>query len=156
MTGQLDAVLSKELVAPRTRVHMMSIRWMAEDGAEVAAGDKVLEFDNSSFASGLEEQRLGVTRANNDLQSQAAANQVAIAEKEYAVARRRIELDKAALRAKVPEDTYTRREYQERQLTHHKAKVEGRKPITVYRLALASGLFRDKAQADSLRVLERV
>jgi multidrug efflux pump subunit AcrA (membrane-fusion protein) len=124
LTGQLDAVLSKELAAPRTRMHGMSIRWMAEDGAEVAAGDRVLEFDNSSFASGLEEQRLAVTRANNDLQSQAAANQVAIAEKEYAVARRRIELDKAALRAKVPEDTYTRREYQERQLTHHKAKVE--------------------------------
>ncbi len=124
LTGQLDAVLSKELVAPRTRVHTMSIRWMAEDGTEVEAGDKVLEFDNSSFASGLEEQRLAVTRANNDLQSQAAANQVAIAEKQYAVARRRIELDKAALRAKVPEDTYSRREYQERQLTHHKARVE--------------------------------
>lgn len=32
----------------------------------------------------------------------------------------------------------------------------GQAPITVYRLALASGLFRDKAQADSLRVLQRV
>ena len=124
LTGQLDAVLSKELVAPRTRVHTMSIRWMAEDGTEVATGDKVLEFDNSSFASGLEEQRLVVTRAENDLQSQAAANQVAIADKEFAVARSRIELDRAALRAKVPEDTYTRREYQERQLAHHKARVE--------------------------------
>jgi hypothetical protein len=32
----------------------------------------------------------------------------------------------------------------------------GQAPITVYRLALASGLFADYARADSLRVLRRL
>ena len=27
---------------------MIAIRWLAEDGAEVKAGDRVLEFDNSA------------------------------------------------------------------------------------------------------------
>jgi len=124
LTGELDAVLSDDIVAPRTRQHMMSIRWMEKDGAEVKAGQRVLEFDNSSFASGLEEQRLAVRRAKNDLESQAATNRVAIADKEYAVDRAKIELAKAELRAAIPEDTSTRREYQERQLALHKAKVE--------------------------------
>ncbi len=124
LTGELDAVLSDEIVAPRTRQHMMSIRWMADDGAEVKAGERVLEFDNSSFASGLEEQKLAVRRARNDLESQSATNKVAIADKEYAVDSRRIALSKAKLYAEVPEDTSTRREYQERQLALYKAKVE--------------------------------
>ena len=124
LTGELEASKSTALVVPRTEVHELAIRWMAEDGAEVKAGDKVLEFDNSAFVSRLEEQRQAVISAENDLRRQQAANDVAVAQAVYTVEQRRVELAKAKLRADVPEDTYPRREYQERQLALHKAEVE--------------------------------
>jgi predicted O-methyltransferase YrrM len=37
-----------------------------------------------------------------------------------------------------------------------KSEAGGQAPITVYRLALASGLFREAASVDSLRILERL
>ncbi len=124
LTGELEASKSTALVVPRTEVHQLAIRWMAEDGAEVKAGEKVLEFDNSTFVSRLEDQRQAVIAAENDVRRQEAANDVAVAQKVYTVEQRRVELAKAKLRADVPEDTYPRREYQERQLARHKAEVE--------------------------------
>lgn len=37
-----------------------------------------------------------------------------------------------------------------------KSEAGGQAPITIYRLALASGLFREAASVDSLRILERL
>ena len=53
LAGTLHAIQSAELRTPRTPMWELPVRWMAEDGAVVKAGDRALEFDNSSFVSTL-------------------------------------------------------------------------------------------------------
>src|SRR5262245_36126303 len=58
LTGRLQAVSSVDLTTPRTRVWNVSLRWLAEDGAQVKTGDRVAELDNSAFTGDLEEKKL--------------------------------------------------------------------------------------------------
>ena len=51
LTGDLRAPSSVDLTAPRTETWQIAIRWLAKDGAEVKAGDRVLEFDNSAVTA---------------------------------------------------------------------------------------------------------
>ncbi|MEM9494216.1 MAG: hypothetical protein AAGC55_34035, partial [Myxococcota bacterium] len=121
LTGELEAVSSDPLVAPRTRSWALTIRWMEEDGTPVKAGQKVLEFDNSEVTSQLEEKRLAALQAQNDYDRQRAENDLTLAERQFAAERTRIELDKAAISADVPEDVYPGRLYQELQLGKERA-----------------------------------
>src|SRR5829696_7757492 len=47
LTGELAAERGEALTVPRTNAFQLQIRWMAEDGARVKAGDPVVSFDNS-------------------------------------------------------------------------------------------------------------
>src|SRR5260370_3834946 len=67
LTGELKAARAQPLVAPRTANFQLQIRWLAEDGAEVAAGQPVVEVDNSSFLSNLEQKRLTAAAAADEL-----------------------------------------------------------------------------------------
>jgi multidrug efflux pump subunit AcrA (membrane-fusion protein) len=115
--GELAAVSSENLVVPRTPTWMLSIRWLAADGALVKKGDRVVEFDASSFASALSDKRLAVMRAGGELASERARAAGATADKEMELRRRQAELAKAQVEVKVPEDLYPRRLFQEKQLT---------------------------------------
>lgn len=116
LTGELDAVNSDALVTPRTPSWSLSIQWMEEDGAAVEAGDKVLEFDSSALGTNLTEQKLRASQAASEMERQEADSAVLFAEKRFQVDRQRLLLEKAQLRAAVPEDSLARREWQERQL----------------------------------------
>ena len=62
LTGELHAASNTDLTVPRTEVWQLAIRSMAEDGATVKAGDRVLEFDNSAFTCKVEEGKLRCSR----------------------------------------------------------------------------------------------
>ena len=123
LSGELAAVQSDPLVAPRTPMWNVRIRWMEQDGAPVKAGQKVLEFDNSAFAGSLEQKRIARSQAGNTLAEHAAAREVMLADKTYAVEEKRIAREKAETKAAVPEELQTRREWQEAQLALEKAKA---------------------------------
>ncbi len=127
MTGELDAVSSESLVAPQTRFWEISIRWMEEAGTRVKAGQSVLEFDNAQLASQLEEKKLAALQAENALSRQKAEDAIATADKEFAVERQAIVLEKAKLAAAIAPDLVARRDYQERQLALERAKIEHEK-----------------------------
>jgi hypothetical protein len=123
ITGELRAATAMGLTVPRTDSWQLAIRWLAEDGAQVVAGDRVLEFDNSQFTAQLEEKRLGLLEA--EMTFRAAADLVAIttASKQTELRLHQIALDKATVRAEVPADLLTGREAQERQLARKRAEV---------------------------------
>jgi len=123
LTGQLEAVRAEWIVVPRTTTFQMPIRWIETDGREVAAGQRVLELDNSAFAADLEQNRLAEAKALNDLMQKDADLAVEIAERQIALERARIEREKAARRADVPADLVTGRQYQDLQLALAKAEV---------------------------------
>ncbi|MCO4771753.1 MAG: efflux RND transporter periplasmic adaptor subunit [Deltaproteobacteria bacterium] len=116
LSGEMDAVDSEALVAPQTPTWSLSISWMEEDGVPVKAGQKVMEFDSSALGTRLVEQRLQASQAASELDRTLADNAVDLAGKRFEVARQGLMLEKAQVRAAVPEDSLARREWQERQL----------------------------------------
>jgi multidrug resistance efflux pump len=124
LTGELAAEKFEPLTVPRTNAFQLQIRWMAEDGTRVKAGDPVVSFDNSQFASDLEEKRLTASNAGNDLARAEAESKTTAAEKEFNVQKARSELEKARIAAALPKDLLSLREYQERQLALKRAESE--------------------------------
>jgi len=121
LTGQLRAAASIEITTPRTDAWELAIRWMAPDGVEVAAGERVLEFDNSAFASQLEQKKLSLRQAQLELRSNRDVSALLTADKEAIVREKLAALDKATIEAEVPADLLPGRTAQERQLELRRA-----------------------------------
>jgi HlyD family secretion protein len=124
LTGELAAERGEALVVPRTHAFQIAIRWMAEDGTLVKAGDPVVSFDNSQFASDLEEKRLSAFDAGSSLERTVAQSKTTAAERRFQVEKARSEVEKARIAAVVPKDLLSLREYQERQLALERARAE--------------------------------
>jgi HlyD family secretion protein len=124
LTGEIRPVVASDILVPRTPSWQVQIRWMEGDGADVAVGQKVIEFDNSSFSTNLEANRLAASRAANDLVRQKAQNTVTLAEKEFAKEAKRVAFEKASIDADIPSDLMSPRDYQDRQLARKRAQVE--------------------------------
>jgi len=124
LTGELAAASAEELKVPRTPSWQVQVRWMAEDGTVVRAGDRVVELDNTPFTRELEDKRATAADATTELARKQAEGRSSLAEKEFAVEQRRSELAKARLAASIPPDLLSSREYQDRQLALSRAEVE--------------------------------
>jgi multidrug efflux pump subunit AcrA (membrane-fusion protein) len=124
LSGELAAERGENLVVPRTNSFQLTVRWMAEDGTLVKAGDPVIAFDNSQFASDLEEKRLSTSQAGSDLATAEAELKTTRSERQFNVAKARSELEKAKLAAGVPKEILPLRDYQERQLALKRAESE--------------------------------
>ncbi|HYG64922.1 MAG TPA: efflux RND transporter periplasmic adaptor subunit [Thermoanaerobaculia bacterium] len=143
VTGELVAEQAAPLDVPRTRAFQLQIRWIAEDGTPIKAGQPVVEFDNSSFASDLEEKKLSVSEAVNELARMQAEGESNLSEKAFVVQEKRTALEKARTEAVVPRDLLTLREYQERQSALERAEVElakAEKDLAAFRQTQAADL----------------
>lgn len=123
LTGELEAANSLDLSVPRTESWNIAIRWMAEDGAEVKVGDKVVELDNTAVLERISDHDLAVVQADIELTSQQAKHAVELADKRFEVESQRIALEKAALDAEVSPELVSRRDYQEFKIAKQRAKV---------------------------------
>lgn len=121
VSGELEAIHSEKLLVPRTPDGMLKLAWMREDGEQVQAGDKLIEFDTSSSDRAIEEKRSALAQRQNELKQEQALAEQTLAEKGMAVQRQRATLSKAEIEAKVPPDLYPRREYEERRLRYLQA-----------------------------------
>jgi multidrug efflux pump subunit AcrA (membrane-fusion protein) len=129
MSGVMSAADSDELSVPRTRTWQLSIRWLADDGARVSKGDRLMEFDNSALVQQLRELELAIVRADNELAAQEASDAVAIADKELEAERQRIETAKAELDAKIPRSLLSKSQFQEYQLKLEQARTAHKSAI---------------------------
>jgi len=124
LTGELEAVRSADIVVPRAPSWEVQIRWMERDGAKVEPGQKVLEFDLSTFTGQLEEKRLAVAQAENELDRQIASAAAAAAQGRFELEQKQSELEKARIAADVPAELLSGREHQDRQLRLTRAQAE--------------------------------
>ena len=145
LTGELEAVESDELLAPQTDNWAISIRWMAEDGALVKAGDRVVELDNTAILEEISDHELAVIQAGIELSSQRATSAVEVADKRFEVETQRIALAKAEVDAAVSPELVSRREHMQLQLAVKKA-----------RTALATAEDDLKAAIEAGRLAEEV
>lgn len=152
LTGELEAVSSERIVVPRTPVWQLPIRWMEEDGATVEEGQNVLELENTQFTADLEQKRLARSSAYNSVKRKEADVTGAILEMEFQFESARVALAKAALKAAIPEQIRSRRDYQEDQLAWARAQFEFDKAES----DLDTAVRASEAEIDELNVeLER-
>lgn len=130
LTGVIEAVDSAQIKVPRTRENRLQIQWLAADGSRVAAGDRVLEFDNSSFTANLDQQRSAVQRSRRSLLQVTAQGDARLREAEAAVERARIARAKAELDAAVSAAVRSRFDQRNAELALAKAKADHEKSLT--------------------------
>jgi HlyD family secretion protein len=148
LTGELQAVRAEKIHVPRTPTWRMPIRWLAEDGAVVTRGEKVLELDNAQFTGELAQKQLAESRAGNDLARKRADVAVSLGEKGFAVEEKRILLEKARIQAAIPADVRSLREHQEDQLALARAESE----LDKAEEDLAAALEASEAELDELQI----
>lgn len=129
LTGVIEAVESAQVKVPRTRENRLQIQWLAADGSRVSAGDRVLEFDNSSFTADLDQQRSAVQRSRRSLLQVTAQGDARLREAEAAVERARIALAKAELDASVAGSVRSRYEQRSAELARAKAQADYEKSL---------------------------
>jgi multidrug efflux pump subunit AcrA (membrane-fusion protein) len=155
LSGAIEAVERTEIKVPRTREHRLQVQWLAADGAIVAVGDKVLEFDNTSFTANLDQQRTAVQRSRRTLLQTRAQGEARLREAEAAVERARIELAKAEIDVSVPPSVQSRYAYRSKQLEASKARAVHDKAIADLRSAQASVEAENRISEERLAVARR-
>ncbi len=123
LTGELEAENAVQLLTPRTENWQVAIKWLAEDGAVVKKGDRVVEFDNSSIIEKLGDLEVTVVEAGVELETQQAETAVQVAEKEFEVESQLTAVAKAKLDASVPASLVSRREVQDFKIALQRAEV---------------------------------
>jgi multidrug efflux pump subunit AcrA (membrane-fusion protein) len=123
LAGTLHATRSEELRTPRTPMWELPIRWMPEDGAVIKAGERALEFDNSSFVSTLAEKKLQYIDAAMAFDTFLDVSSLDQAQKTFELENARLVHAKAKVQASVPADLLPARTAQERQLELKRAEA---------------------------------
>lgn len=124
LTGEVRPVTSEALVVPRTAVRPLQIRWLAEDGSEVRAGERVIELDSSAATSILEDLRARLDIQRSQVAQTRAETSLRASERAIEVEKRQLDLAKAELLADVPPEVLPRRELHDRLLRLERARAE--------------------------------
>ena len=136
LTGEIDAARGTMIAVPNLPSWQTSIKWIADDGAEVHKGDRVVELDNSQFTSGLDAKRQAVAQAEQELQQKDAEAEADLLQKKLDVETKKSDYEKAKLEAELPKDVLSVRDYEDRQIKFKRATVELKKSQDVLRSQL--------------------
>src|SRR5438067_11722646 len=110
LTGELEAARGEAITVPNLPSWQTSIKWIADDGAEVKKGDRVVELDNTQFTSGLDAKRQAVAQADQELQQKDAEADADILQKKLDVETKQADYEKTKLDAAVPKEILSARE----------------------------------------------
>lgn len=147
LTGELRAFRSEFLVAPRGEGEVQ-IRWMVDDGTDVAEGERVVEFDATRLIQNIEERRLKLRQAENERESRERALAAEVDGKRVAVEKAEVEAQKAQIDAAVPFELRSAVEW------HRMQAVLKEKQATLEKTRLEQVAFRTSSRSD-LEVLRR-
>lgn len=133
LAGELEAARGELLSVPPLPSWQTAIKWIAEDGALVKAGDPVAELDNSALTSDLDSKRQSAMQATQELQQKESEWEADLEQKELEVERKKSELDKAVLEARVPAELLSGRKYEEAQTALRRTTTEHEKAVDLLR-----------------------
>ena len=123
LTGELRAVRSYTLAAPRGAANELQIRWMVDDGSEVKQGERLVEFDAARLIQTIEERRLKLRQAENDREARERSAVAESERKRVAVDKAEVEAEKARIDAVVPAELRAAVEWRRFQATWQEKKA---------------------------------
>ncbi len=124
LTGEVEAGRGSMIAVPFLPSWNTSIKWVADDGADVKQGDRVVELDNTQFTSNLDAKRQAVAQAEQELQQKDAEAVADMLQKEIDAEKKKADYEKAKLDAAMPQDLVSVRDYEDRQIKMKRAAVE--------------------------------
>lgn len=133
ITGELEAARGSAVTVPELPSWQTSIKWLAQDGVEIKAGDRVAELDNTSIATDLDQKRQAETQAREELEQRLGDWATDLREKSFDVDKKKSDLDKAKLEAAIPKDIVSARDYDDRQTKLRRATTEYDKAVETLR-----------------------
>lgn len=115
LSGELEAARGESLVVPPLPSWQTAIKWIADDGATVKAGEPAIELDNSSLTADLETKRQTLTQALQELQQNEAQWAADLEQKQLESDKAKSDMEKAKLDAVVPRELISTKVYEEKQ-----------------------------------------
>ena len=124
VTGELRSANSRFFGAPSVNnIWQYTIAFMAPDGSIVKAGRPILAFDTQELMIKIRDKNNTLNQKQKELQKQEILAREVLAEARLAVEEARAIVDKAGLKADIPESLLANRDYQENQLILQQAKL---------------------------------
>lgn len=133
LSGELEAARGDSLAVPQLPSWQTAIKWIAEDGSTVKAGDPVAELDNSALTADLEQKRQTAMQAAQELKQKEGEWEADLEQKQLDVEKKRSEMDKTRLQTVVPRDLMSARQFEQNEMAFKKATVEHEKAVEVLR-----------------------
>jgi multidrug resistance efflux pump len=124
LSGELESARGDVLAVPRLPSWQTAIKWLAEDGAAVKAGEPVVELDNTSLTADLEAKRQAVLQAMQELAQRDAEWQADLEQKQLDADKKQAELDKAKIEVAVPREIVSARSFEEKQTALRRTTTE--------------------------------
>lgn len=128
LSGEIEAARGESLNVPPLPSWQTAIKWIAEDGATLKAGEPAVELDNSALTADLESKRQALTQALQELQQREAEWMADLEQKQLDAEKRKSEMEKAKL-AVLPPDLEATKVYEEKQTTLRRATVGADKAV---------------------------
>lgn len=129
LSGEVEAARGEFLNVPSLPSRQTAIKWLADDGATVAAGAVVAELDNSALTADLETKRQNAMQAVQELHQREAEWAADLEQKQLDVDKSRAAVEKARLDTAVPREIISGRAYEEKQNALRRADVEYEKAV---------------------------
>lgn len=129
LSGELEAARGEFLAVPSLPSWQTAIKWIAEDGSTVKAGEPVVELDNTSLTAELDTKRQTAMQARQELQQREGEWSADLEQKALEVEKKKSDLEKTRLDTLVPRDLLAGRAYEEKQTAFRRAGVEYAKAV---------------------------
>ncbi len=133
LSGELEAARGDSLAVPPLPNWQTAIKWMAEDGATVKAGDPVAELDNSALTADLEQKRQTAMQAAQELRQREGEWEADLEQKQLEVDKKKSDVEKTRLQTLVPKELQSVRQFEQNELAFKKANIEHEKALDVLR-----------------------
>lgn len=133
LSGELEAARGDSLTVPPLPSWQTAIKWIAEDGSTVRAGEPVAELDNSALTADLEQKRQTAMQAAQELRQKEGEWEADLEQKQLDVEKKKAEVEKARLATLVPKDLLSARQYEQNDLAFKRATVEHEKALETLR-----------------------
>lgn len=122
LDGELRAVRSRTIYGSSTEE--AKIVYMPPEGTVVKAGDLVVELDSTNILTRIKDTEERIVAAENEIVRVRSQHESALRDLEVELSKLWLAYEQAKLKAKVPNEVISRREFQEAQLVLEKAKTE--------------------------------
>jgi len=129
LSGQIKASDNQTFYAPKTDNWRVQVQWMLPEGDIAKKGDLVVVFDSGSIQSQIEQEKVSLIAANEELFRITSTGEQSLLEAIYGQKRTSLLLDKARIDANISVEHLSKYDYQKNQLALEKAVVANAKSL---------------------------